>query len=375
MNHVPFLDLRAAHDELRPELDRVWADTLDHSGFVGGPELEGFEEEFGRYCSHRLAIGVANGTDALELVLRALGVGVGDEVVVPANTFYATAEAVYQVGADPVFVDVDPSALLVTAEAVEAAIGPRTAAIIVVHLFGQSVDLDAFERLSQRTGIPLVEDAAQAHGARWGDRVAGSVGVAGCFSFYPGKNLGALGDGGAVVTADPDVAATVRSLSNHGRDAGHPTGHRAVGRNSRLDALQAGVLRRKLPRLDDWNRQRRSIWSRYVDGFAGTAVRPLAIPDRCTSVHHLAVVRVPRREEVRRRLSGAGVATGVHYPVPCHRLPPLDDGTHAPLPVTEAAAGEILSLPMYPQLPDHAIDVVIERVRDAVDDLGQVDAA
>jgi dTDP-4-amino-4,6-dideoxygalactose transaminase len=362
-DRIPFMDLHALHEDLRPELDRVWSGTLASSGFVGGEAVDRFEDEFARYVGSRHAIGVANGTDALELVLRGLGIGAGDEVIVPANTFYATAEAVHMAGALPVFVDVDPDTLLTTPAIVEAAVGARTAAVIVVHLFGQPVDLDGFRALSERLGVPVIEDSAQAHGARWGERRAGSAGVAGCFSFYPGKNLGALGDGGAVVTDDADLAARVRSLANHGRDPSSPGGHGLVGRNSRLDGLQAGVLSCKLPHLDGWNARRREIWSVYETRFAGGPVVPVTVDARATSVHHLAVVRVRERDTVRSRLDDHGVATGIHYPVPCHRLPPVDG--HHPLPEVERAADEILSLPMYPHLDAVTARTVAELVLDA----------
>jgi dTDP-4-amino-4,6-dideoxygalactose transaminase len=359
---VPFLDLRVLHDELRPELDAVWTSALDHSGFIGGEPVERFEVEFAAFCRRAHAIGVANGTDALELVLRGLGIGVGDEVIVPANTFYATAEAVYLVGADPVFIDVEADTLLAPPSAIEAALTSRTAAVIAVHLFGQTVDLDGYRAVADHAGIALIEDAAQAHGARWRQHPAGSVGVAGCFSFYPGKNLGALGDGGAIVTDDPGLAAALRSLANHGRDASTPLGHGRVGRNSRLDALQAGVLSAKLPRLNAWNAHRRRIWGRYAEGLTGSGASPLVVPAGSTSVHHLAVVRVRDRDLVRSRLTDQGIGTGVHYPVPCHRLPPLVPDQHRPLPVAEQAADEILSLPMYPQLTDDQVSRVIEAV-------------
>jgi dTDP-4-amino-4,6-dideoxygalactose transaminase len=364
---VPFLDLVVLHAELREELDEVWHHVVDTAAFVGGAFVETFEQDFASYCSRRHAIGVANGTDAIELVLRALAVGPGDEVIVPTNTFYATAEAVLAVGATPIFVDVDPHTLLATPDLVEQAIGPRTAAMIPVHLFGQTVDLDSFEELSRRTGVPMIEDAAQAHGATWNGRRAGSVGVAGCFSFYPGKNLGAVGDGGAVVTDDARLADTIRSLANHGRDATVPSGHGRVGRNSRLDGLQAGVLARKLPRLDGWNEQRRSLWKIYEQGFEATPVRPIGVADGATSVHHLAVVRVPERDRLRESLAAEGIGTGIHYPVPCHQLPPFDTSARGIHPIAESAASEILSLPMYPQLDPADARRVVDAVLSALD--------
>ncbi len=366
---IPFLDLIALHEELRDGLDEVWAHVVDTAAFVGGAFVETFEQDFASYCGRRHAIGVANGTDALELVLRALGVGPGDEVIMPTNTFYATAEAVLVVGATPIFVDVDPDTLLTTPALVEPAIGRRTAAMIPVHLFGQPVDLDGFEELSRRSGIPMIEDAAQAHGATWNGRAAGSVGVAGCFSFYPGKNLGALGDGGAVVTDDVRLAAAVRSLANHGRDTTAPSGHGRVGRNSRLDGLQAGVLARKLPHLDAWNERRRTIWQIYHEGFANTVVRPVSVAPGATSVHHLAVVRVPDRDRIREALAADRIGTGIHYPAPCHQLPPYDASNEGVHPMAESAALEILSLPMYPQLDPADASAVVDAVLAAVGDV------
>ncbi len=364
---IPFLDLVGLHAELRDELDEVWAHVVDTAAFVGGSFVETFEQDFASYCGREHAIGVANGTDALELVLRALGVGPGDEVIVPTNTFYATAEAVLIVGATPIFVDVDAHTLLTTPALVEQAIGPRTAAMIPVHLFGQTVDLDGFEELSRRTGVAMIEDAAQAHGATWNGRRAGSVGVAGCFSFYPGKNLGALGDGGAIVTDDAQLASTIRSLANHGRDNTAFSGHGRVGRNSRLDGLQAGVLTRKLPRLDAWNEQRRAIWKIYEQGFEGSAARPVSVAAGATSVHHLAVVRVPERDRIRELLTAEGIGTGIHYLVPCHQLPPYDASARGVHPNAESAASEILSLPMYPQLDPEDASSVVDAVLSALD--------
>ncbi len=259
--------------------------------------------------------------------------------------------------------------MLATPALVEQAIGPRTAAMIPVHLFGQAVDLDGFEELSRRTGVAMIEDAAQAHGATWNGRPAGSVGRAGCFSFYPGKNLGAIGDGGAVVTDDAQLADTIRSLANHGRDATAPSGHGRVGRNSRLDGLQAGVLARKLPRLDAWNEQRRALWKIYDEGFEGSAARPVGVAAGATSVHHLAVIRVPERDRIRELLAADGIGTGIHYPVPCHRLPPYDASPQGIHPNAESAASEILSLPMYPQLDPADASTVVDAVLSALDDV------
>ena len=250
---VPFIDLAAMTGEVRAAVSDAWRGLLDSNRFIGGEAVDRFESEWAAYCGTTQAIGMANGTDAIQLTLRALGIAEGDEVIVPANSFVATAEAVVLAGATPRFADVDPATLLLNADALTAALTNRTRAVIVVHLYGQMVDMDAIGRVAERAGIAVIEDAAQAHGATWRGRSAGSVGIAGCFSFYPGKNLGAFGDAGAVVTSDAALAARLRSLRDHGRAGGSHYDHAYLGTNSRLDALQAVVLSAKLARLDDWN--------------------------------------------------------------------------------------------------------------------------
>jgi dTDP-4-amino-4,6-dideoxygalactose transaminase len=363
---IPFVDLGALHDEFSEELDAVWRDVRVRSSFIGGPALERFEREWAAYCTVGHAIGVANGTDAIELALRGLGVGVGQEVILPANTFIATAEAVAAAGAIPRFVDVDPGTLLLTAEAVDAAVTSRTAAVIAVHLFGQPADMDALSGLCDRRGLTLIEDAAQAHGARWCDRRVGALSDVACFSFYPGKNLGAFGDAGAVVTDDADLAARVRTLANHGSPAGDRHTHATVGRNSRLDGLQAAVLSTKLRYLDDWNQQRRRRALEYTERFAGTAVRPIAIDARTESVFHLYVVRVPARAAVIDALTRREIGWGIHYPVPCHEQEAFAAFRAAPLPHVEAASPEILSLPMHPHLGDEQVEEIVDVVTTSV---------
>jgi dTDP-4-amino-4,6-dideoxygalactose transaminase len=363
---VPFVDLALMHGPIHTEVVAAFAGIVERGDFVGGRAVEEFEAAWARSCDRAHAVGVANGTDALELALRALGIGPRDEVIVPANTFIATAEAVVAAGAGIRFVDVDPDTLLVTAEAVAAAIGPRTAAVIPVHLYGQMVDMDAVGAVARRAGIAVVEDAAQAHRATWRGRRAGSFGDVACFSFYPGKNLGAFGDAGAVVTDDAAVAGRIRSMGNHGRSATSKHLHELVGMNSRLDTVQAAALLAKLPHLDGWNALRRQADARYrvrladVDG-----VEPVAVAPGAESVHHLEVVRVARRDAVATGLRERGVQTGVHYPVPCHRQPPLFQAD-LHLPVCEAAAAEILSLPMYPHLTDEQVDRVVDALREEI---------
>jgi dTDP-4-amino-4,6-dideoxygalactose transaminase len=346
---IPFLDLDGTTAEVAEEVLDGWRELLMSQHWVGGEEVAAFESAWAAYCGTPHAVGVANGTDALHLALRALGVGPGDEVVVPGNTFVATAEAVLLAGARPRFCDVDPATGLLTAAHVEAVLTPRTRAVAAVHLYGQMPDMDALSATCARHGLLLVEDAAQAQGASWRGVRAGAFGAAGCFSFYPGKNLGAFGDAGAVVTSDPLVAERLRSLRDHGRAAGGHHAHERVGTNSRLDSVQAVVLSAKLARLDSWNASRRRLARLYGDLLPATA-RPLREAEKARSVHHLMVVRVQERERVRAELAGRGIGTGIHYPTPCHRMAPYRAWADGPLPGVEALGGEIVSLPLFPHL-------------------------
>ena len=363
---VPFTDLAAMTREVRATVEQAWARLLSSSRFMGGDVVEDFEQAWASYCGTPYAVGVGSGTDALLLTLMALGIGPGDEVIVPANTFIASAEAVVLAGATPAFTDVSPDTLLLTPAQLEAAITSRTAAVIVVHLYGQMPEMDALSRSADRAGIAVIEDAAQAHGASWYGRPAGSIGRAGCFSFYPAKNLGAFGDAGAVVTADAQLAERLRSLRDHGCGQQSRYDHELVGTNSRLDALQAVVLTAKLPRLDDWNGARRSIVARYRAAFDGGSARLVAEEPGSRGAYHLAVARVPDRAKVQRQLAASGIETRVHYPTPCHGQPPYLRFAARPLPVAEESAGEILSLPMFPHLDKDRVARVCDAVRDAL---------
>jgi dTDP-4-amino-4,6-dideoxygalactose transaminase len=353
-SNVAFLDLHGVNNGLREEFDLAWKTVLDHGHFVGGPEVERFEREFATYCGTQACVGVANGTDALELILRGLGIGIGDEVIVPTNTFIATAEAVCATGARPRFVDVCADTLLIDPAAAEAAINSSTAAIIAVHLYGQMVDPGPISAIAAAHGLALIEDAAQAHGARHRGAHAGSVGIAAGFSFYPGKNLGALGDGGAVVTSDLTLADTIRSMANHGRCAADRYRHDLSGRNSRLDTLQAALLSAKLPGLDAGNTRRAAAMAAYRE-LLPPSCAPVSVQSGAEPVYHLAVVQVDDRRKVGDALTAAGIGWGVHYPIPCHQQPALAT-LHAAapisqkLPVAERAAERILSLPMSPTL-------------------------
>ena len=365
---IPFLDLSGTTDEVRPEVLAGWAHLLGTGQFVGGAAVERFESEWAGYCGTKHAVGVGNGTDALHLVLRGLGIGPGDEVIVPANTFVATVEAVVLAGATPRFADVDPETALLTDEHVEAVVTPATRAVVVVHLYGQMPDMDALGAVAARRGLLLVEDAAQAHGATWRGIRAGAFGVAGCFSFYPGKNLGGFGDAGAVVTSDADLADRLRSMRDHGRVPGGHYAHERLGTNSRLDAAQAVVLSAKLGRLDGWNAARRLLANHYRELLPADAATLVRQPADSRGVHHLLVVRVRDRDRVRRHLAAEGIATGIHYPTPCHLMRPYSQYADGPLPAVEEAATELVSLPMYPHLRRADVARVCEVLAEAARD-------
>lgn len=352
---IPFFALLPQHRPLLPRFHRRLDDVVADSAFVGGQWLERFEQQWADYCGVRHAIGVANGTDAIELVLRGLGIGAGDNVIVPANTFVATAAAVVATGATPVFVDVDPGTLLVTEASVLAAIGPATAAVIVVHLYGQPGDIETLRPTTDRHGIAIIEDAAQAHGAMVDGRRVGSLARAGTFSFYPGKNLGALGDGGMVTTDDDVLAERVRILGNHGR-GNVPGEHIEIGRNSRLDGLQAALLSEKLPDLDRFNARRRQLADLYRQRLADSPVALVDIRRGVDPVYHLLVVQVDDRDLFRQRLAARGVETSIHYPVPCHRQPAFERFGPGYLPVVERAASRLVSLPLFPTMTDEQVN-------------------
>ncbi|MGW0518423.1 DegT/DnrJ/EryC1/StrS family aminotransferase [Crossiella sp. NPDC003009] len=361
---VPFLDLKAPHEELRAGLDAAYRRVLDSGWFLLGPELAAFEAEFAAYCEAEHCVAVGSGCDALELVLRALDIGPGDEVIVPSATFIASWLAVSAVGATPVPVEPDEQTQLIDPKQVEAAITARTKAIMPVHLYGQPADLDALGEIAAAHGLHVVEDAAQAHGARYKGRRVGAGSLAAGFSFYPGKNLGALGDGGAVVTSSAELADKLRLLRNYGSRVKYQ--HEIQATNSRLDELQAAMLRVKLPALDRWNARRQQIAERYlrelagIDGLALPAVAEWAEP-----VWHLFVVRCRHRAAVQERLTAAGIGTLIHYPVPVHRSPAYASGAWGELPVADRLAEQVLSLPIGPHLPDEQVDAVITAVRAA----------
>ena len=362
---IPLTRMDNADPELMEELLVEVERTARSAAFIGGPEVEAFEDEFAAYCGTAHAVGISNGTDALALALRVMDIGPGYEVVVPANSFIATAEAVTMVGATPRFVDVDPDTALVTAELVEPAIGPRTRCLIPVHLYGRTVDLDPILALAHEKTIRVLEDACQAHGALLRGRRAGSMGDAGCFSFYPATNLGAWGDAGALVTNDATIADRVQLLRSHGERPRYH--HRMPGTTARLDGIQAAVLRVKLRRLDAANEGRRRLGAALTEALAGAPVKAPALPaPGHDHVSHQYVVETDARDELRDHLAVRGVATAIHYPTAIHRTEAYAAAGMGPgsAPVAERLAEQICSLPMHPSMDDDEIALVAEAVHE-----------
>lgn len=362
---VPMVDLRAQYLRIQKDIDAAMARVVETTAFVRGADCGLFEKEFAAYCGAKAACGVANGTDALTLALKAYGVGPGDEVVTVANTFIATGEAIVLNGARPVFVDVEESSFNMDPALVERALTPKTKAILPVHLYGHPADMEPILDVARRHGLPVLEDAAQAHGARIGARRVGSFGAAACFSFYPGKNLGAYGDAGMVVTDDAELAARVRQLANHGGGASRYD-NVVVGTNSRLDSVQAAVLRVKLRHLDAWNGARRAAAQEYARGLLGLpgVVLPQERPG-AVSAWHLYSLRVPDRVGLAAHLQAAGISTSLHYTKPIHLQPALAafGGKLGHLPVSERLCREVMQVPLYPELSRDAIADVVAAVR------------
>lgn len=363
---IPFLDLSGSYRELRSEIDAAVQRVLASGWYILGSEVEGFEVEWAAYCGARHAVGLANGLDALILALRALDIGQGDEVIVPSNTYIATWLAVTAVGARPVPVEPDPATHNIDPNRIAAAITPATRALLPVHLYGQPADLDPILALARRHGLAVIEDAAQAHGARYKGRRIGAHGDVVCWSFYPGKNLGALGDAGAITTDRADLADRMRVLRNYGSRVKYV--NEVQGVNSRLDPIQAAVLRVKLAVLDDWTGRRRQVAAAYAEGLAGTGLILPQVPGWAEPVWHLYVVRAPDRDGLQTRLSEKGIGTLIHYPIPPHRQSAYA-GLGLPagqLPLAETLACEVLSLPMGPHLGRDQAEAVVEAVRAAV---------
>lgn len=365
---VPFLDLTRHHEPIRGEVLDAWADIYDASAFVSGPRVAAFESAFAAAHGVDHAVAVSSGTAALELALRSIGIGHDDLVVVPASTFIATAEAVSNVGARPVFVDCDVSGNIEVDATIEALGQPGVKAILSVHLYGHPADLDPILAAADLNGIAVIEDAAQAHLATYKDQPVGGLGIAGAFSFYPGKNLGAPGEGGAITTNDPGLAQRLVALRDHGQSAKYHSD--IVGGNARMMELVAAMLEIKLERLAEATEQRRRVAARYRELLREyPAIQIPAEADWATSVYHLYVIEVDERDRVRELLTASGVGTGLHYPVPLHLQPAYEGLGHAPgsFPVAERRAGRLLSLPMFAELTDAEVDAVAERLVDAVE--------
>ncbi|MGH2586140.1 MAG: DegT/DnrJ/EryC1/StrS family aminotransferase [Dehalococcoidia bacterium] len=365
---IPLVDLVAQYEALKPELDNAILGALDGMQLYLGRNTRAFEDEFARYCGVRECIGVGSGTDALHIALRALGVGPGDEVVAPAHTFFATAEAVALTGATPAFVDVDPVTRCLNAETVAPAIGERTRAVIAVHMHGQVAEMAGLRDLTRRHGLALIEDAAQAHGAEYAGRRAGALADIACFSFYFSKNLGAYGEAGAITTNDAALAERLRIIRDHGSRERYR--HELIGLNGRLDEIQAAVLRVKLPHLDAWNERRRLLARRYDDALQDTPIELPAAVEPSRHVYHHYAVLAPRRDELAACLREQGIGTGIHYPVPCHRQPAMtqEGAPHSPrqadvLRTAEHIAAHVLSLPMYPEMTEAQVEEVAAVVR------------
>ena len=362
--NIPFVDLKSQYASIRNEIDSAIKEVIKTSAFIGGPFVKKFEDDFARFCSTRHCVGVGNGTDAIVVALKAIGIGNGDEVITAANSFIATSEAITMAGAKVVFVDIDHATYNMDTHLIEAKITNRTKAIIPVHLYGQPADMDPIMAIAKNHGLKIIEDAAQAHGATYKGTTVGSLGDMACFSFYPGKNLGAYGDGGAVVTNDKQLADKVRMFANHGRTEKY--NHAVEGINSRLDGIQAAVLEVKLKQLEEWNEKRRQNAYLYNERLQGSKIiTPVELED-IKAVYHLYVVRIAAeiREAFQRHMKNNGIATGIHYPIALPNLKAYAhlNHTNGDFPIASQAAEEIVSLPMFPELTIEQIDHVVHQI-------------
>ena len=375
--NVPFLDLKVQYKQIEKDVVPMVIEAMTNAAFIGGPQVEGFETEFAEFCDSKYCVGVGSGTDALRFALIAAGIGAGDEVITVPNTFIATTEAISQLGAAPVFVDIDPKTYNMDPKKLndylkfrnpQSAISNPVRAIIPVHLYGQPVDMDPILEIAQKRNIAVIEDACQAHGARYKDRKTGSLGAAGCFSFYPGKNLGAYGEGGAVVTQDEEIAGKIRMIRDHGQEKKYY--HDIEGYNGRLDSIQAGVLRIKLKRLEEWNMSRRENAACYNELLS--KMQGVILPAEAafaSSVYHLYVILVEDRDGLQKILGEKGIGTGLHYPVPLHLQKAY---THlgykeGSFPASENAAKRLISLPMFPELTKEQIEYVVQSIKEFID--------
>lgn len=372
MNRIPLVDLKAQYTRIQPDIDAAIARVIGNTSFIGGKEVSDFEAAFSAYQRSAHGVGIASGTAALFLALKALGIGGGDEVITSSHTFMATIEAIMQTGARPVFADIDPATFNLDPNRIEAAITPHTKAIMPVHLYGQMADMTAILQIAQRHGLRVIEDAAQAHGAEHDGKRAGEWGDIACFSFYPGKNLGAYGDAGAICTNDPALAKSIAKLRDHGRMSKYE--HDEIGYGERLDALQAAILGAKLPHLDGWNDARRRIAAQYTSRLAGlggvcTPYDAAATNPAHRHSYHIYCISVAGdRDAILGELNARGVGAGVHYPVPAHLQPAMhgEYGARGAFPHTEAAARSIISLPIYPEMAPEHVDLVAETLADVM---------
>ncbi len=361
---IPLVDLKAQYADIKPEIDAAMQRVVNNTSFILGKEVAQFEKDFATFCRVEHCVGMDSGTAALHLALLLCEVQPGDEVITTTHTFIATAEVISVIGARPVFVDIDPRTYNLDPNLLARAITPRTKVILPVHLYGQPAEMDAIMEIARRRNLRVIEDAAQAHGAEYRGQRAGTMGDVACFSFYPGKNLGAYGDAGALVTNNAELAARARMLRDHGRRSKYE--HQIVGYGYRLDALQAAILGAKLPHLDAWNARRRAIADRYTELFAGENLIPPFVPAHITPVFHIYCVRHPNRDGLQAHLKARGIETGVHYPIPLHLQPVYADLGYrvGNFPHTEQAAREILSLPLYPEMTDAQVKWIVDAVKE-----------
>lgn len=363
---IPFVDLTAQYKSIQPEIDAAIANVIAETAFISGKYAQTFEKEFAAWLGVAHCIACANGTDAIEIMLQAMGIGAGDEVIVPACSWISTSETVSFVGAKPVFVDIDRQTYLIDPEKIEAKITDKTKAIIPVHLHGQAADMTRIMAIAEKHNLLVLEDCAQAHGATWNGKKVSTFGHAATFSFYPGKNLGAYGDAGAMTTNDKDLAVMVRMIANHGQLKKH--NHVMEGRNSRLDGLQGAILSAKLPHVDAWTEARQRHAATYNRLLAGSGLKTPTVANAATHVYHVYVIEVPAREQIIQALDEAGIAHAIHYPVPLPFLKPYADqqATPADYPAAHDAHTKILSLPMYPEMTDDMIQYVVNVLLKAV---------
>ena len=360
---IPLVDLKSQYRSIKAEIDEAISEVVESCQFILGPKVEAFEADFARYCQTKFAFGMNSGTSALHLALLASGVGPGDEVITVSYTFVATVAAILYTGAAPVLVDIDPLTCNIDVTKIEAAITPRTKVIMPVHLYGTCADMDPILEIARRHNLIVIEDAAQAHGAEYKGKRAGSMGQLACFSFYPGKNLGAYGEGGAVVTNDEKYVDLIKQLRDQGQSAKYQ--HERVGYNYRMEALQGAVLGVKLKHLDDWTAARRGHAGVYLKELADADLRLLTEPADCKSVYHVFPLFTERRDQLREHLQANGISTGIHYPIPVHLQPGFKNLGYAEgdLPETEKVCREVMSLPMYPELQPETVMQIVDSVR------------